>query len=64
MIMDMNEIDYMGFHLEHVENAGWKIVLKDVEYLFPTLQDAQRASMQFYDIVQINRGKKIVPTNP
>ena len=62
MIIEVTEIDYMGFHLKHVENTGWKIVLKDVEYLFPTMQDAQRACMQFYDLVQSNGGKKIIPT--
>ena len=51
MIIEINEIDYMGFHLEHVKGKGWKIVLKDVEFLFPTMQDAQMACRQFCAIV-------------
>lgn len=61
MIIEITEFDYMGFHLEHVKNSGWKIVLKDVEFLFPTMQDAQMACRQFRNIVQENRGKVIVP---
>ena len=61
MIIEINELDYMGFHLEYVKNTGWKIVMKDVEFLFPTMQDAQRACRQFRDIVKENRGKVIIP---
>ena len=61
MIIEITELDFMGFHLEHVKNNGWKIVLKDVEYLFRTMQDAQAACRQFYDVVQSNGGKKIIP---
>ena len=61
MVIEVAEVDYFGFHIEHVQNSGWKIVLKDVEFLFPTLQDAQRACRQFRDIVKENRGKTIVP---
>lgn len=61
MIIEITEFDYMGFRLEHVKNSGWKIVLKDVEFLFPTMQDAQMACRQFRNIVQENRGKVIVP---
>lgn len=61
MIIEITELDYMGFHLEYVKNTGWKIVMKDVEFLFPTMQDAQRACRQFRDIVQENRGKVVIP---
>lgn len=61
LVIEINELDFMGFHLEYVKNTGWKIVLKDVEYLFPTLQDAQRACKLFDGIVKENRGKKIIP---
>lgn len=61
MIIEVNELDYFGFHLEYVKNTGWKVVLKDVEFLFPTLQDAQRVCRQFRDIVKENRGKTIFP---
>ena len=59
-IITITETDYMGFHLEYVENQGWKIVLKDVQYLFPTMQDAQRACRQFHELVQKNKGEKII----
>lgn len=61
MIIEITELDYFGFHLEHVKSKGWKIVMKDVEFLFPTMQDAQRACRQFRDIVKDNRGKTIIP---
>lgn len=61
MIIEINELDYMGFHLEYVKNTGWKIVLKDVDILFPTMQDAQRVCRQFRDIVKENRGKVVIP---
>jgi hypothetical protein len=59
MIKEITELDFMGFHLEHIKDTGWKIVLNGVEYLFPTLQDAQTACKQFRDIVKENRGKEI-----
>lgn len=61
MIIEITELDYMGFHLKHVKSAGWKIVLKDVEFLFPTMQDAQMACRQFRGVVKENRGKVIIP---
>lgn len=61
MIIEVKEVNYKGFHIAHVDGKGWKIVLTDVQYLFPTLQDAQVACDQFYDIVKQNRGKKIIP---
>lgn len=60
-VITITETDYMGFHLEYVENRGWKIVLKDVQYLLPTMQDAQRVCRQFYELVQKNGGEKIIP---
>lgn len=61
MIIEVNELDFMGFHLENVKHVGWKIVLQGVEFLFPTLQDAQMACKQFRDIVKENNGKVVVP---
>ena len=61
MIIEVTELDYMGFHLEYVKSKGWKIVMKDVEFLFPTMQDAQRACRQFRDIVKENRGTVVIP---
>lgn len=58
MIIEVKEINYNGFHIQH-EERGWKIVLKD-EYLFPTLQDAQCAVDEFLgDVVKKHRGKKM-----
>lgn len=61
MVIEITELDYMGFHLEYVKNAGWKIALNGVEFLFPTMQDAQMACRQFRDIVKENRGKVVIP---
>ena len=41
MIVDVIEYDFMGFHLELVRGKGWKVVLGDVEYLFPYAQTAE-----------------------
>ena len=58
MIIEVKETTYMGFLLQHVEKKGWQIVLHDgVRFLFPTMQDAQRACRQFRDIVKENRGE-------
>lgn len=59
MIKEITELNFMGFRLEYIKNTGWKIVLNDVEYLFPTMQDAQAACKQFRDIVKQNGGKEI-----
>ena len=59
MIKEITELNFMGYHLEQVKNTGWKIVLNDVEFLFPTMQDAQAACKKFRDIVKENRGKVI-----
>lgn len=48
MIVEITETNYKGFHLEHIENKGWQIVLQDVRILFPTFQDAQCAVDAFY----------------
>lgn len=61
MIIEVTELDYMGFHLEYVKNTGWKIVLNGVEFLFRTMQDAKKACRQFRDIVEENGGKLVVP---
>ena len=59
MIKEITELNFLGFHLVNVKNAGWKIVLSDVEFIFPTLQDAQMVCKQFRDIVKKNGGKEI-----
>lgn len=59
MIKEVTELNFMGFHLENVKHTGWKIVLHDVEFIFPTLQDAQAACKQFRGIVKENGGKEI-----
>lgn len=61
MIIEVKELDFMGFHLKHVENKGWKIVLNNVEYIFRTMQDAQAVCRQFHDLAQSKGGKKIIP---
>ena len=63
MIIEIKEITYYGFFIEHVENKGWQIVLhEDAKILFPTLQDAQRAVRDFYnDAVPKNKGTKLKP---
>lgn len=62
MIIEVKELDYLGFHLELAEGSGWKVVLKDVEYLFPTLQAAQSACRQALFMFDVNGAKKIIPT--
>lgn len=62
MIIEVKELDFHGFHIELVEGSGWKIVLKDREYLFPTLQTAQSACLQALYMFERNSGRKITPT--
>lgn len=60
MIIDITEYNYMGFHLEHVKDKGWKIVLGDVAYLFPHAQAAESAIRSIHeDIVQKHKASKI-----
>lgn len=60
MIIEITECDYRGFHIVHVDNEGWKIVLGDEEYLFPHYQAAQSAVDAFYrDVIPAHKGKKI-----
>ena len=63
MIKEITDLNFMGFHLEHIKNEGWKIVLQGVDFIFPTLQDAQTACKKFRDIAKENRGKMIVTEN-
>ena len=64
MIIEVKEITFYGFLIQHVDNKGWQIVLhEDSKILFPTLQDAQGAVRDFYnDVVPKHRGKKILHT--
>lgn len=61
MIIEVKEVNYRGFLIRHVKNKGWKIVLRnDVQFIFPTYQDAQCAVNAFYnDAVPKNKGRKI-----
>ena len=63
MIIEVKEINFYGFLIQHVENKGWQIVLDEYnKILFPTLQDAQGAVVEFHNVVVPNRkGKKIKP---
>jgi len=59
MIIEVKEITFYGFLIQHVEPKGWQIVLnEDTRILFPTLQDAQCAVRDFYnDVVPKHKGK-------
>lgn len=61
MIIEINEITFYGFLIQHVDDKGWQIVLnEDTRILFPTLQDAQAAVNAFYkDVVPKHRGKRM-----
>ena len=63
MVIEVKEITFYGFLIQHVENKGWQIVLhEDTKILFPTLQDAQGAVVEFFNVVVPKRkGKKIKP---
>ena len=61
MIFEVKEINYFGFLIQHVDGKGWQIVLnEDTHILFPTLQDAQCAVGDFYNIIiPKHKGKKL-----
>lgn len=60
MIIEVTEQYYKGFYLKHVPDKGWKIMLNDVEILFPHLSAATTAIDIFYrDVVKANQGKKL-----
>lgn len=60
MIIDVKELDYKGFHLKHLPEQGWKIVLKDTEVLFPHFTAASAAIDDFYrDVIKTHKGKKL-----
>lgn len=59
MIIDVTELDYKGFHLKLVPDKGWKIVLNDVEILFPHLNAASAAIDDFYRIIAAHQGTKL-----
>lgn len=59
MVIEVKNITYKGIYCEHVDSGGWKIVLAEYEYLFPTLQDAQRAIEEFHrEVIPKYKGKK------
>lgn len=41
MVIEIMETTYKGFKIELVKIKGWKIVLNDIEYLFPHFQSAK-----------------------
>lgn len=60
MILDVTELDYKGFYLKHVPDKGWKIMLNDVEIMFPHFSAASAAIDDFYRvIVTAHQGKKL-----
>ena len=61
MVIEVKEVNYRGFLIRHVKNKGWKIVMKnDVQFIFPTYQDAQCAVDDFHSVaVPKNKGRKI-----
>lgn len=59
MVIDALEMEYKGFHLKHTQK-GWKIMLNDVEILFPTFNAASAAIDDFYRIiVKAHQGAKL-----
>lgn len=63
MVIDALEMDYKGFHLKHTQDKGWKIMLNDVEILFPTFNAASAAIDDFYRIiVTAHQGTKLAIT--
>lgn len=60
MMIDVTELDYKGFHLKHTQDKGWKIMLNDVEILFPNFNAASAAIDDFYRIiVKAHQGAKL-----
>lgn len=60
MIIEVTEQDYKGFHLKRVPDKGWKIMLNDVEILFPHFSAATAAIDDFYRvIIPAHQGKKM-----
>ena len=60
MIIEVKELDYKGFHLKHLPDKGWKIVLNDVEIMFPNFNAASAAIDDFYRIIiTAHQGKKL-----
>ena len=60
MIIEVKEYNYRGFRLELAKDKGWKIVLNDVEILFPHAQAAEMAIDEFYgDVIKKHKGAKL-----
>lgn len=60
MVIEVKEYNYKGFHLELVKDKGWKIVLNDVEIIFPHAQAAEMAIDEFYrDVIKKHKGVKL-----
>lgn len=60
-----SEVMYRGFVCRKVEGHGWKIVMGDEEYLYPSIVDAQRAINGMHeDCVKKYWGARIKSSNP
>ena len=59
MIIDVKELDYLGFHLKYVEDKGWKVILTNAEIMFPHLTAAKAAIDKFYRDVFEEDGEKL-----
>lgn len=60
-----SEIMYRGFLCRQVEGQGWKIVMGQSEYLFPSLTDAKCAINGLHeDCVKRHRGVRIQADDP
>lgn len=60
MVIEIMETTYKGFKIELVKNKGWKIVLNDIEYLFPHFQSAQSAIDEFHrEVIPRYQGKQM-----
>lgn len=57
----VTEQNYRGFQMKHVKDKGWKIVLGDEEYLFPTFQDATFAADKVHsNLIKMQKGRSSV----
>ena len=61
MVIEVKEITFYGFLIQRVEDKGWQIVLnEDTRILFPTLQDAQGAAVEFHNVIVPKRKGKLI----
>lgn len=61
----ISEVMYRGFLCRQVEDQGWKIIMGQSEYLFPSLTDAKFAINGMHeDCVKRHRGVRIQADDP